>query len=531
MRPAPGERPRGASVSTYPIILNSLETRPVWVIGGGKIAEEKVVGLLEAGAANVTVISPDLSDRLRGWEAARRIAWRDRAYRPGEIGAGLPFLVIAATSDPLANHQVAEEARLNRVLVNTVDDPPFCDFYAVSVLRQGRLTVSIGTDGQMPALAARLRQRLSRGFGPEYARLLELAAELRPQIARRFPEFDQRRRVWYALADARLIPMLRRGDSDDAVRAAMLQIVDSFAERLANTVSSSSPSSASSLPPTPDLRPSKPITGTVYLVGAGPGDPELITVRGLRLLQKADAVVYDRLAPPELLDEAPAQALRFDVGKAPGHQGLRMSQEQISQLLVRLAQQGLATIVRLKGGDPYVFGRGGEEALALRAAGVAIAVVPGVTSAVAAPAAAGIPLTYQHLGRSFVVVTGQTRLGQAEALAQENGNGAQDGEPTLEHLSWPALAAIDTVVCLMGVASLPAIVRGLLGAGRDPATPVAIVERGATPQQRVVTGALAQIADLAAAAAIRSPATIVVGNVVALQRALKPAVDQLVESG
>lgn len=213
-------------MSTYPIILNNLESQPVLILGGGKIAEDKLASLLGAGAGNVTVISPDLNDSLGELADAGEIDWIQRTYRPGDIAERLPFLLIAATDDPAVNHAAVDEARTVRVLAQAVDDIPYCDFYGVSVVRQGGLTISIGTDGQMPALSARLRQKLSRGIGPEYARLIELAREVRPFIAERFPDFSERRKVWYALVDAPLIAMLRHGDTDDAVRAAMFRIVD-----------------------------------------------------------------------------------------------------------------------------------------------------------------------------------------------------------------------------------------------------------------------------------------------------------------
>lgn len=274
--------------------------------------------------------------------------------------------------------------------------------------------------------------------------------------------------------------------------------------------------------------PSKLQVGTVYLVGAGPGDPELITVRGLRRLQTADAVLYDKLAPAELLDEAPPHARLINVGKAPNRHC--MVQEEINRLIIELAQKGLS-VVRLKGGDPFVFGRGGEEALALRAANIPFEVVPGVTSAIAAPAAAGIPVTFQHLARSFAVITGHSRLPLNRRLNRETG-GMTDEEVTdgLDHHNWAALAGIDTLICLMSVRSLSAIVARLLDNGRAPETPVAIVERGATPEQRVTTGALSEIADIAAQVGVRSPAAIVIGNVVALHEALKPRSIELMEA-
>lgn len=255
--------------------------------------------------------------------------------------------------------------------------------------------------------------------------------------------------------------------------------------------------------------------GVVYLVGAGPGDPGLITVRGLRLLQQADAVVFDRLSPPELLDAAPSTAERLYVGKTHNEDAVA-EQETINELLIGRARSG-QRVVRLKGGDPFVFGRGGEEALALRAAGVLCEVVPGVTSAIAVPAAAGIPITHQQLSRSFVVVTGQTR--QQEAIPH---NGHDEGEGSLAHIDFAALAAIDTVIVLMGVQRLSQLAARLLAAGRPAETPVAIIERGTTSVERVVVGRLDDIGERASAAGVRAPAVIVIGNVVALYPALAP---------
>jgi uroporphyrin-III C-methyltransferase len=246
------------------------------------------------------------------------------------------------------------------------------------------------------------------------------------------------------------------------------------------------------------------MNGCVALVGAGPGDPGLMTVRGLAALRQAEVVVYDRLVDPRLLDEAPASALRVFVGKASGAHTL--PQEDINTLLVAHARRG-RRVVRLKGGDPYVFGRGAEEAGALAAAGIPFEVVPGVSSALAAPAAAGIPLTHRAVASSFAVVTGHEDERRASA-----------------RVDWSRLGtAVDTLVILMGLENLPRIARSLIDAGRAADTPVALVERGTTTAQRVVVGRLDSIAALAVSAGVRSPAVIVVGDVVALRRRLLSA--------
>ena len=239
--------------------------------------------------------------------------------------------------------------------------------------------------------------------------------------------------------------------------------------------------------------------GSVALVGAGPGDPGLLTIRGRRLLRRADVVVYDRLVDPRLLALAPPGARRVFVGKAGGHHAVE--QTAINELLVLHARRG-RRVVRLKGGDPFVFGRGGEEAEALVAAGIPFEVVPGVTSAVAVPAAAGIPVTHRDVASSFAVVTGH-----------ESTRGRR--------VDWARLAgAVDTLVVLMGLASLPRIARELVAAGRLASTPAAVVQAGTTADQRIVTGTLADIAERAAAARLEPPVTVVIGEVVALRRRL-----------
>jgi uroporphyrin-III C-methyltransferase len=236
--------------------------------------------------------------------------------------------------------------------------------------------------------------------------------------------------------------------------------------------------------------------GTVYLVGAGPGDPDLMTVRGLRCLREADTVVYDRLVSDAILAEARPGAERIYVGKAPGESCRR--QEDINALLISLAREG-KTVVRLKGGDPFVFGRGAEEALACRAAGIACEVVPGISSAVSVPALAGIPVTHRGVASGFAVVTGHC-LGE-------------------DRVDWAALATVDTLVVLMGMARLPEIA-GLLRRHRPATTPAAVLSRGTLPEERVVVGTLEDIAELAAGLA--APATLVVGEVVGLRAALGP---------
>lgn len=446
----------------YPIYLDLRQRRCV-VVGGGSVAQHKIRELFSAGAL-VTVVTPDSAPGLDDLveQGSVEILWR--GYRPGDLKGA--FLAIAATSDREVNHQVWLEAESHRIPVNAVDDLPNCSFIAPAVHRQGDLTVTVSTSGHAPALAARLRDRIASWIGPEYEGLVALLGSLRAEIAAREPDFQARTRLWYRMVDSDVLDLVRRGDQEAA-------------DELVQTVLDGR---------TP--------AGKVYLVGAGPGDPGLITVRGRDVLGMADVVVYDRLVHPALLDLIPARAERVFVGKDPRHDTPSTGQDQINELLISFARQG-RRVVRLKGGDPFVFGRGAEECEALRAAGVRFEVVPGVTSAVAVPAAAMIPVTHRRLSSGFAVVAGHECDGGSD-------------------LDWAALARVPTLVVLMGLRALPDVVSHLLAAGADPTVPAAMIANGTLPTQQVVVGTLATIVEQVDEVGLESPATLVVGEVVRL---------------
>jgi len=454
MTAASGRSPAGF----YPVFLN-LRGRRAVVVGGGAVAEQKVLGLLDAGA-HVTVVSGETTPRLEDLAAQGAIEVRRRAYRSGDLAGA--WLAIAATDDRAVNAAAWAEAERAGIPLNAVDDLDHCSFIAPAIHRESDITVAVSTAGKSPALAVRLRDRIANLIGPAEARLCDLLGELRPELAARVPDARARTKLWYRIVDSDVIEFVRRGDLPGARRRIEELVRDGRA------------------------------TGVVYLVGAGPGDPRLITVRGLQILRSAEVVVYDRLVHPALLDEAPSCAERVFSGKH-GH-GRHAEQQEINELLIDRARRG-RLVVRLKGGDPFVFGRGAEECEALRAAGIAVEVVPGVTSAIAAPAAAGIPVTHRLHASGFAVVTGHQC------------DGASD-------LDWEALARMPTLVVLMGLSALPDIAARLLASGADPGTPTAVVASGTLPTQRTVVGTLATIATLAAEAHLEPPATVVVGEVV-----------------
>lgn len=468
----------------YPVFLD-LRARRAVVVGGGAVAEQKVRGLLGAGA-HVTVVSPEVSPSLAELAGRNLVELRRRAYRAGDLAGA--WLAIAATDDRETNAAVWAEAERLGIPLNAVDDLEHSSFIAPAIHREGDITVAVSTAGKSPALAVRLRDRIARLVGRAEARLCELLGELRPQVAARVTDARARTGLWYRIVDSDVGDYVRRGDIE-AARALIDELLDDI-PRLNPGLGTGMPLRAESCRARP--------AGRVYLVGAGPGDPGLITVKGLEVLRAADVVVYDRLVSPALVAEAPAEAERV----------VRTDQGEVNAVLIERARRGLR-VVRLKGGDPFVFGRGGEECRALADAGVPFQVIPGVTSATAVPAAAGIPVTHRGIASAFAVVTGHECEGQPD-------------------VDWEALARVPTLVVLMGLTALPEIVARLRAQGAGADTPVAVIASGTLPEQQVVSGTLDDISDLVATAGLGSPATIVIGEVVRVGMGLTQAAPGLV---
>ena len=468
-------------MKVYPVGL-VVEGKRCVVIGGGRVAARKTRVLIEAGAW-VEVISPEVVRPLAALGQAGRITLTRRAYHGGDLkGAAL---AIAATDDQEVNVRVAEAARGLGIAVNVADDPGRSSFLVPATLRRGELVMAVFTGGKSPALARELRMELQERYGPEYGALLELLHELHSATTgaagSRGRRFGQE---YSSILQSGILGLLRRGDREAA---------GDLARRILGRAAAGGGSQTN-----PAETGQK---GIVYLVGAGPGDPGLLTVQGRECIARADMVVYDRLVAPQLLEYARPEAELVYVGKATGYHPL--PQEQITSLLIQGAMQG-KVVTRLKGGDPYLFGRGGEEAEALARAGLAFEVIPGVTSAVAVPAAAGIPVTHRGLSSSVAVLT------------------AHPG--AMESTDWASIArGVDTLVFLMGMTNLATIARRLMENGLSPATPTAVVQWGSLPWQVTVTATLATIEDEVRRAGLAPPAVIVVGKVVQMRARLGPS--------
>jgi uroporphyrin-III C-methyltransferase/precorrin-2 dehydrogenase/sirohydrochlorin ferrochelatase len=451
-----------------PIFLDIRE-QPCLVVGGGAVAARKAAQLLRAGA-RVTVHAPALSaafaadlDRSRVVHRAARFAEEDLSHHA---------LVIAATDDAEVNRAVAAAAKARRVPVNVVDQPMLCSFIMPSIIDRSPVIVAVSSGGASPVLARLLRARLETLIPAGYGHLADLAAEYRDRIKARLAPAE-RRRFWERVLQGPIAELVFSGRQSEARQALGASLDDA---RLAIS------------------------GGEVALVGAGPGDPDLLTFRALRLMQRADVVVYDRLVAEPILDLVRRDAERIYAGKARAEHTL--PQEDINQLLVRLAKEG-KRVVRLKGGDPFIFGRGGEEIDTLAAEGIPFQVVPGVTAAAGCASYAGIPLTHRDYAQSVVFVTGHL----------------QDGSM---NLNWPALVQPrQTIVFYMGLVGIDILCRELTAHGLPAATPAALVQQGTTPQQRVLTGTLASLPDIVHQNEVKAPTLIIIGEVVRLRERLK----------
>ena len=451
----------------YPIFV-SLSQRAVLVVGGGVVAERKVAALLEA-QAQVTVNADQLTPQLQQWARQGRIAHRPDPFQ--ERWLERVWLVVAATSDRDVNTLVATLAELRRIFVNVVDDAVLSSFHVPAVIDRAPLTIAISSGGDAPMLTRLLRERLETALDHSLGALAALMTRLRKRIRLRLPDLAARRGFYESLFAGPVAALLRQGRPDDALAAAE------------HALSSAAPSTV----------------GSVVLVGAGPGDPGLLTLRALRALNEADVILHDRLVGAGVLALARRDAERVEVGKQAGRHDT--TQDDIHALLLQHARAG-RRVVRLKGGDPFVFGRGGEELEFLRANEIPYEVVPGITAALACAAYAGVPLTHRDHAQSVRLVTAHCQTSRDTpdwvALAQER----------------------QTLAIYMGVAELGTLQSRLVEHGRAASTPFALIENGSRADQRVVIGVLGNLVERAMTHAVRSPALLILGEVASLASSL-----------
>ncbi len=448
-----------------PIFLK-VKGRPCLVVGGGKVAMRKAALLNRAGA-RTTVVSPEFCRELREMAEHGELQLVTRRFLDSDLDDTV--LVIAATNEEATNRHISEMAALRHIPANVADSPQLCNFIMPSVIDRSPVQVAVSTGGSSPVLARLLRARLESFIPAAYGRLARLVDDYRQAVKQRFAEPAQRRYFWENVLQGRVSELLFAGQEDKA-RAALQEAIDDSAENFETG-------------------------GEVYLVGAGPGDPDLITFRALRLMQQADVVVYDRLVSEPVLDLVRRDAEMIYAGKQRDQHTL--TQESINELLVRLAKAG-KRVLRLKGGDPFIFGRGGEEIETLAQEGIPFQVVPGITAAAGCASYAGIPLTHRDYAQACVFVTGHLK------------NGTVD-------LDWESLARpAQTLVFYMGMHSIPIISRELIAHGLPGTTPVALVQKGTTREQRVYIETLDSLPAIADRGVLKPPTIIIVGEVVRL---------------
>ena len=449
-----------------PVFLN-VRGWPCLVVGAGRVGAGKAEVLAGAGA-RVRMVAPDVGERAAGL-VRDGVVEEIRAAPFEESDLDGRRLVVAATGDRALERRIADLAEARGVLANSASDGRIGHFSMPAIVDRSPVLAAVSTGGASPSLARYVRARLETLIPRSFGRLAELAREVRPEVNRRLPRSSDRRAFWDRVFQGPIAEMAFAGRLEDA-RAALRAALDAGG--------------------------CVPAIGEVYLVGAGPGDPDLLTFRAMRLLQQADVVVYDRLVSPGVLALVRRDAERIYAGKRRAEHAIR--QPDINRLLVRLARAG-HRVLRLKGGDPFVFGRGGEEIAALADERIPFQVVPGVTAASGCAAYAGIPLTHRDHAHACVFVTGNLEHGRVA-------------------IDWPAVARPgQTIVVYMGLAGLDEICTGLAAHGLDPATPAALVQQGTTESQRVVEGTLATLAARVAGAGVRPPTLVIVGHVVRLR--------------
>ena len=456
----------------FPFFLQ-LEKLSCLIVGGGSVAERKIDLLIKANA-DITIVSLQFTDYILELAKKRNIKCISQKYSDSLLLDKKYKFVIAATNNVSLNEEIANDCDKHNIIINVVDQPEICDFIFPSILERGDITVAVSTGGASPVLARVLRTKLETMVPSSYGKLAEIVSKNRIKVRNKMQKFSSNKIFWETMLNGKFLELVLSGKSEEAELFLDSQI-ECFDEDLANQ-------------------------GEVYLVGAGPGDPDLLTFKALRLMQQADIALYDRLVHPSIVDLIRRDATKIYVGKERDNHVVR--QEEINQLLVQYAKEG-KKVLRLKGGDPFIFGRGGEEIETLADEKVAFQVVPGITSASGCSAYSGIPLTHRDYAQSCIFVTGHLKEGKLD-------------------LDWKKLIQPNqTIVFYMGLVSIDIICNELITHGLDSDTPCALVQQGTTNTQKEFISTLNDMPTLVKSKKPKAPTIFIIGGVVSLRDKLK----------
>ena len=449
-----------------------LNKKLILLVGGGEVAERKL-DLLVKAKARVIIMSPTFTDYLQTFSDRAELTFVDSEYKTSILDEYQFSFVIAATNNEDLNKKIAKDANEKNILVNVVDRPEICDFIFPSILERGPVTVSVSTGGASPVLARMLRTKLETSIPGGYGKLAKIVSDNRVVVRKKFKNFKSNRIFWEEILNSKFVDLVLSGQ-EGAAEKFLEKEIENFDEN-------------------------KKSEGEVYLVGAGPGDPDLLTFRALRLMQQADIVLYDRLVHPDIIELVRRDAQKIYVGKKRDQHTVR--QDEINQLLVKYAKEG-NRVLRLKGGDPFIFGRGGEEIETLLDENVTFQVVPGITSASGCSTYSGIPLTHRDYAQSCIFVTGHLKDGKLD-------------------LNWEKLIQPNqTIVFYMGLVSIKIICNKLIEYGLDKNTYCALVQQGTTQNQKVFATTISLMPDMVEKEKPEPPTIFIIGNVVKLREKL-----------
>ena len=452
-------------MDNFPIFLD-IKDKPVLVVGGGDIAYRKIKLLIKS-KPNIKVIAKKICSEILDLEEKFSIKIVKKEFHVDDIE--FPIIIIAATNDKSLNKQIAKEGLRKKIPVNVVDQPSLCSFTMGSIVERGSLVISISSSGKAPVLVRHLREKFEKLIPDSYKDLVDLAGKLREKVKKTIKIDNKRRIFWEKFFDIENINSILKNKK--TLTTKFNSLLDSMKDK----------------------------TGEVYLVGAGPGERDLLTIRALHLMQKCDVCIYDNLVSDEVVELVRRDADMIFAGKKRDQH--TFSQEKINNYLIRYAKKG-KKVLRLKGGDPFIFGRGGEEIESLMSHKINFQVVPGISAANGVAAYAGIPLTHRDYAQSCLFLTGHFKEGKID-------------------FDWPKLITDkQTVVIYMGLLSLPDFIKQLVFHGQKKTMPIAVIERGTTDSQRVVQGNIGNIINKISRSKIKSPALIIIGEVVKLRRQL-----------